>query len=88
VRLRWTVIIGGMCYTFYLYHIPIISELSWHSNWLFSNARPLAVDLLIQSLIVGPAIFALCSFWFVLTEKPFMRWSLSPRPNPVLSAEC
>ncbi len=86
VRLRWIVIIGGMCYTFYLYHIAIVSLMSWNIDWLFSTARPVMADFLIQSLVVCPAIFALCSLWFVFTEKPFMRWSLSPRPIPQVSA--
>ncbi len=79
VRLRWIVITGGMCYTFYLYHVPIISELSWNINKLFAVSRPLVVDYLLQCAIVFPIVFILCSLWFVLTEKPFMRWSLSPK---------
>lgn len=79
---RWVVITGGMCYTFYLYHIPIISELSWNIRNLFSGAHPFEIDFALQCLLVLPVVFALCSLWFVLTEKPFMRWSLSPKPAP------
>lgn len=79
VRLRWIVITGGMCYTFYLYHIPLVSLLTLLMKRGFSPAAPLWLDLLKQTLIVCPIVFALCSFWFVLTEKPFMRWSLAPR---------
>ncbi|MFN0087522.1 MAG: acyltransferase family protein [Blastocatellia bacterium] len=82
VTRRWIVITGGMCYTFYLYHIPLISELSWMIRNLFSGAHRLEIDFAVQCLIVLPVVFTLCGFWFALTEKPFMRWSLSPKPLP------
>jgi peptidoglycan/LPS O-acetylase OafA/YrhL len=80
VRLRWIVIVGGMCYTFYLYHVPIVSELLAKTTALASATRPLGVDFLLQCLLVCPVVFLLCSWWFVMTEKPFMRWSLSTKP--------
>jgi hypothetical protein len=83
LRARWIAITGGMCYTLYLYHAPILSEFSWNINSLFSVARPIGLDYLTQLLIVCPAIFALCSLWFVLTEKPFMKWSLSATPDRI-----
>lgn len=84
IDLRWIVIIGGMCYTFYLYHVPIVSEISWNINQLFSATRPIVADYLIQISIVCPAVFVLCSLWFVLTEKPFMKWSLSSSRHAAL----
>jgi peptidoglycan/LPS O-acetylase OafA/YrhL len=87
VNARWIAITGGMCYTFYLYHVPIVSELSWNVNRLFSGTRPILADYLIQCLIVFPVIFALCSLWFVLTEKPFMKWSLSSKPKALAAME-
>jgi hypothetical protein len=60
----------------------MVSEMSWNINHLFMASRPIAIDYLIQCLIVLPVVFALCSFWFVLTEKPFMRWSLQSKPKP------
>ncbi|MGH9843410.1 MAG: acyltransferase family protein, partial [Blastocatellia bacterium] len=85
INLRWIVITGGMCYTFYLYHVPIVSEVSWNVNQFFSTSRPIVADYLIQILIVCPVVFALCSLWFVLTEKPFMKWSLSAKPKPQMA---
>ncbi|MDX2030517.1 MAG: acyltransferase [Blastocatellia bacterium] len=82
VTRRWIVITGGMCYTFYLYHIPIISELTWNIRRLFVGGPHFELDFALQCLVVLPIVFALCSLWFVLTEKPFMRWSLSPKPAP------
>jgi peptidoglycan/LPS O-acetylase OafA/YrhL len=81
IRQRWIVIIGGMCYTYYLYHVPIVSGLLSKSSVLMSVGRPLWLDFLLQALLVCPLIFVLCSWWFVMTEKPFMRWSLSTTPK-------
>ncbi len=80
VRARWIVIIGGMCYTIYLYHILIISNLMTKTIPLASIARPFNLDFALQCLMILPAIFAACALLFFYTEKPFMRWSLSPRP--------
>jgi peptidoglycan/LPS O-acetylase OafA/YrhL len=77
IRLRWVVITGGMCYTFYLYHVPFVSGLLSKTDVLMSSARPLSLDFLAQCLLVVPLVFALCSWIFVVSEKPFMRWSLS-----------
>jgi peptidoglycan/LPS O-acetylase OafA/YrhL len=89
IKQRWIVIVGGMCYTLYLYHVPIVSEILSKTAVLASATRPLGVDFLLQCLLVCPLVFLLCSWWFVVTEKPFMRWSLStksPRPVPVMQA--
>lgn len=80
VRARWIVIIGGMCYTLYLYHILIISNLMTKTIPLSSITRPFNLDFALQCLMLLPVVFAACAFLFIFTEKPFMRWSLSPRP--------
>jgi peptidoglycan/LPS O-acetylase OafA/YrhL len=80
VRARWIVIIGGMCYTIYLYHILIISNLMTKTIPLASVMRPFDLDFALQCLMILPAVFLACAALFVCAEKPFMRWSLSPRP--------
>jgi peptidoglycan/LPS O-acetylase OafA/YrhL len=80
VRLRWIVIAGGMCYTIYLYHVHIIGQAFVRTAWLTSLARPFTLDFLIQAALIVPVILAICGWLFVLTEKPFMRWSLTKRP--------
>lgn len=81
VRLRWIVITGGMCYTFYLYHVLIIGG-SLHKTMAWSlPGLPLAIDFLLQFVLVCVPIFAICGGLFVFTEKPFMKWSLSARPS-------
>ncbi len=79
VRLRWIVIIGGMCYTIYLYHVPLIAQMFVRTAWLTSLARPFALDFLMQALLIVPVVLAICAWLFALTEKPFMRWSLTTR---------
>lgn len=80
VRTRWIVIIGGMCYTIYLYHILIISNLMTKTIPFASITRPFNLDFALQIAMILPVVFAACAFLFIYAEKPFMRWSLSPRP--------
>src|SRR5215475_2041606 len=85
-RARWIVIIGGMCYTIYLYHILIISNLMTKTLPLASITTPFNLDFAMQSLMILPALFVACALLFFYAEKPFMRWSLSPRPAKELKA--
>lgn len=82
IRMKWIVITGGMCYTFYLYHVLVIGGVLEHTMRLSSSGLPLIFDFLIQLLLVCGPVFAICSLLFVYTEKPFMKWSLSARPAP------
>jgi len=85
VRLRWIVIIGGMCYTIYLCHTAIIAQSFIRSSGLTSLTRPFTLDFAIQCLVIVPALLIISSVLFVIAEKPFMRWSLTKRP-PVAEA--
>jgi peptidoglycan/LPS O-acetylase OafA/YrhL len=76
---RWITIIGGMCYTIYLYHILIVSNLMAQTIPLASISRPFNLDFALQCLMILPVVFAVCALLFFYTKKPFMRWSLSPR---------
>jgi len=86
-RARWITIIGGMCYTIYLYHILIISNLMTQTMSLASITRPFNLDFALQCLMILPAVLAVCVLLFFYAEKPFMRWSLSPRPVKASEAE-
>jgi peptidoglycan/LPS O-acetylase OafA/YrhL len=77
-RARWITIIGGMCYTIYLYHILIISNLMTQTISMASITRPLDLDFALQCLMILPVVLAVCALLFFYAEKPFMRWSLSP----------
>jgi len=69
---RPIVIIGGMCYTIYLYHVPIISFAKSIMVSVSAPGQPLWIDLGIQMLVFVPLILAVSAFLFVYTEKPFM----------------
>ncbi|MBO0857292.1 MAG: acyltransferase [Chloracidobacterium sp.] len=79
-RARWIVIIGGMSYTIYLYHILIISNIMAQTLSLTSITRPFNLDFALQCVIILPMVFAVCALLFFYAEKPFMRWSLAPQP--------
>ena len=89
---RWIVITGGMCYTIYLYHVPIIARMFWEMKSLSVATLSATTDFLWMCLLIVPAVFVLCALLFVLAEKPFMRWSLTKRENlpaaSVVNAEC
>ena len=65
-------VIGGMCYTTYLWHNLL---LSW-SGGLFAAATPrswpLAAQVLFANVITLPVLVAACAVLFYFTEKPFM----------------
>lgn len=79
VRLRWIVIIGGMCYTIYLYHVTIIIRTLQYTGAWSSVFRPLSVDLLMQAAVILPLLLAICACLFIVSEKPFMRWGVPSR---------
>lgn len=81
VRLRWIVILGGMCYTIYLYHVTIIGQAFVHTGKWTSLARSFGADVVMQALLILPVLLAICAWLFVVSEKPFMRWSLSKNRN-------
>jgi peptidoglycan/LPS O-acetylase OafA/YrhL len=75
----WIVVTGGMCYTIYLYHCPMIwwvKELlfKFPLNLIFTRAeRGVQPQSTIQLFAVTLIILIACSVLFVLFEKPFMR---------------
>lgn len=67
----WIAAIGGMCYTIYLIHLPLIEGLirfSRHLKW----TDWFGVNLLLQAAVVLPVVLALSAIFFLLLEKPFM----------------
>jgi len=63
--------IGGMCYSIYLFHFPIIYAVKhitayWHigtSFWVF---------FALQSLLIWPFVLLFCGAFFLLIERPCM----------------
>ena len=70
-RTPWIALTGGMCYSFYLMHMLILSSgLHLTSRFLVPSSVPLS--FLIQLCILGPIIYLLCTGYYVLIERPCM----------------
>lgn len=65
--------IGGICYTFYLYHVPILSATSRIAGkWLTTTNQVSTYTL--HLMIAAPIVLASCFVFFALFERPFMKW--------------
>ena len=70
------VTLGGMCYTFYLYHVAVLSGLMrFTGQWIPTQNQ--WAGYLTQFLIVTPMVVGISALMFALVERPFMIW----RPN-------
>ncbi len=63
--------IGGMCYTIYLLHFPLISIIGRHTLAI-GSARAQWVHLLLQTAIIVPPVLVVCLVYFSLIERPCM----------------
>jgi peptidoglycan/LPS O-acetylase OafA/YrhL len=95
LRNRWVATIGGMCYSIYLLHYPLLIMLR-HWTEGFSHLTP-GFALLMRAAVYGPIVLLVSGVFFVLVERPCMdpRWPLrlltwarrspfgAPRPEPV-----
>ncbi len=69
--LRWLAIIGGMCYSIYLWHDTVISAVGNHITFIrFAGSYPLT--LLVQSAIMLPCVLVFCGVFYLLIERPCM----------------
>jgi len=75
-------IIGGMCYTIYLYHYSLISACGRVLiKCEMLNRAPLWLVIVADSLIILPVTLLFCTVMFILIEKPCMKkdWYLTLR---------
>jgi peptidoglycan/LPS O-acetylase OafA/YrhL len=71
LRNRWLTTIGGMCYSIYLLHYPVMLVLGGHFRSLLVGS---AVSRLIaQFLLVLPVVFIAGLGFYVLIERPCMQ---------------
>lgn len=63
--------IGGMCYTIYLLHFPLISAIGRHTLKAGTTQQPW-LHLLIQAAIITPPVLLICGVYFALVERPCM----------------
>jgi peptidoglycan/LPS O-acetylase OafA/YrhL len=68
----WIAIIGGMCYTIYLTHLPLLEGLMRLTHPL-SISTSYGINLGLQALIILPILLLSSILFFLLIEKPFMR---------------
>lgn len=75
LRNAWLATIGGMCYSIYLLHFPLISYVGHHTLPLAQGRGPL-VHLAVQAVFIVPAVLLVSTVYFVLIERPCMdrRW--------------
>ncbi len=67
----WVAAIGGMCYTIYLIHLPLMEAVVPWSSRLYWG-RSFEANLLLQALLVLPVVLAVSIVAFLALEKPFM----------------
>jgi peptidoglycan/LPS O-acetylase OafA/YrhL len=68
----WIAITGGMCYTIYLTHLPLLEGITRLTAPL-SISSNYGINLAIHSLITLPILFISAIAFFIFTEKPFMK---------------
>ena len=68
----WIAIIGGMCYTIYLTHLPLLEGITRLTAPL-SISSNYGINLVIQMVVILPILGISAILFFVLTEKPFMK---------------
>jgi peptidoglycan/LPS O-acetylase OafA/YrhL len=70
-RTPWIALTGGMCYSFYLMHMMVISIAFRLTRRLLIPSN-LPLSFLIQALLLGACIYLFCTAYFILIERPCM----------------
>jgi peptidoglycan/LPS O-acetylase OafA/YrhL len=70
-RNRWLVVIGGMCYTIYLYHFQFIALLA-RTTANLRIGQSYALNCFLQIALVVPLVVIASAFLFASLERPFM----------------
>lgn len=70
-RLKWIVIIGGMCYTIYLIHL-IIFQITTKILMQFYLSNDFLTNMLVYGITSLVVLFASSLIFYILIEKPFM----------------
>lgn len=93
VRNRWIVVIGGMCYTTYLYHVILIGRFHYKLTSHLYLTHSYTINTLLQVVLLSPIIIICSVLMFAFFEKPFMQrdwprkwWSLLRRRKCKLPA--
>ena len=70
-RAHWIAITGGMCYSFYLMHVLIISIFFRYTR-RFLIPSSVSISFLLQALLLGVFIYVFCTAYFIFIERPCM----------------
>jgi peptidoglycan/LPS O-acetylase OafA/YrhL len=68
----WIATIGGMCYSIYLLHYPLISALGRRTSPIAAS-QGFIVHLLVQMALMVPLVLIVSTVFFVSVERPCMR---------------
>jgi peptidoglycan/LPS O-acetylase OafA/YrhL len=71
LSVEWLAVLGGMCYSIYLWHFFIIA-LVFKASRRIVVSHDLLVNFLVQSVLILPCILAYCVLYFMLIERPCM----------------
>jgi peptidoglycan/LPS O-acetylase OafA/YrhL len=71
LSVEWLAILGGMCYSIYLWHFFIIALVFKVSRRILVS-HDLLANFLVQCVLILPCIVAYCVLYFVLIERPCM----------------
>jgi peptidoglycan/LPS O-acetylase OafA/YrhL len=66
------VVVGGMCYTIYLWHIPVL-WVCQKASAVIPRSSHFAIELGWRGVVFGTATLLVCGVLFVLVERPCMR---------------
>jgi len=73
LRNHWVAVTGGMCYTIYLTHLPLLEGLMRFSSKM-TVAGSFWANFWLQASVCLAVVWAISAVFFLLTEKPFMLW--------------
>jgi len=68
----WITTIGGMCYTIYLFHNPLIGAMASLTKGFVPTAS-YTLNVLAQGCVILPVVLSACALYFVTIERPCMR---------------
>ena len=85
MRLRPVTLIGGMCYSIYLWHNLILSEALFR-GWRYLSHASYGLGLAVCCLVMVPAVILASVPIYVLLERPFMKGTAVPKSADEISA--
>ncbi len=68
----WIAVTGGMCYTIYLIHLPMLEGFMHISNKI-AVGNSFWLNFIVQVCICLPVVWGVSALFFILLEKPFMQ---------------